>query len=301
MKIKKSSKNKVKVNKVGGMTFSVILAVYSVSIILLYLFAMLISVKSSLDLQDKVISLPNPKFGWKWKNFATAFDVFYVPITTKAGPRNVYLWELFYNSILYALGCALVSAAVHFVTAYVVCRFNRMKICKIIFNVVIVVMVIPIYGSLPAELKMARSLGIYDSILGQWVMKMSFLGTYFLIFYSGIKTLGGDYAEAAAIDGAGPMVTMIKIYLPMISSVFIGITILEFISYWQDYVTPMYYMPSYPVVSYALNYMSYNTLQGITIPTILAASILSAIPSLVIFICFRDRIMGNMTFGGLKG
>lgn len=291
--------SRVFVNKSRAIVWSVILGLLSLSFIFLYVFALITSFKSQLDLLENVMGLPSKKFGWKWSNYITAFEIFYVPVSSQYGSYNVYLPELFLNSVLYSVGCAFVITATHFVVAYLVARY-KMAISTVVFNIVIVVMVVPIYGSLPAELKMARTLGLYDSIIGQYIMKMSFLGTYFLIFYGAVKSLGNEYAEAASIDGAGPLSIMLRIYLPLVSSVFIGIFILYFIGFWADYMTPLYYMPSYPVVGYALNYIQYGTDTKITVPIILATSIMSAIPSLITFICFRNRIMGNMTFGGLK-
>lgn len=296
----KKVKSHIVVNKSRSIAWSVILAILSLSLLFLYLFALLTSFKSQLDLLHNVMGLPSKKFGWKWENYTTAFELFYVPISTKYGNKNIYLPELFFNSAAYAVGCAFVSTATHFLVAYVVARY-KMRICSVVFNIVIIVMVVPIYGSLPAELKMARTLGLYDSMLGQYVMKISFLGTYFLIFQAAVKSLGNEYAEAAEIDGAGPLTIMLRIYLPLVSSVFLGVFVLDFIGFWNDYMTPLYYMPSYPVISYALNYIQYGTDTRITTPIILATSIMSAIPSLIVFICFRDRFMGNMTFGGLKG
>ena len=148
---------------------------------------------------------------------------------------------------------------------------------------------------------MVRTLGLYDSMLGQYCLKVSFLGIYFLIFYASVKSAGNEFAEAASIDGAGHFSIMYKIYFPLLASVFTGIVILDFIGFWSDYMTPLYYLPSFPTISYGLNYIQYATSNSVTIPIILGASLMSSIPVVLIFIIFRNKIMGNMSFGGLKG
>lgn len=67
---------------------------------------------------------------------------------------------------------------------------------------VLITMVIPVVGSLPAEIRMAQSLGLYDQIWGMWILKANFLGMYFLVFYNIFKALPASYTEAAKIDGA---------------------------------------------------------------------------------------------------
>ena len=287
-------------NQIRSYFWAIVLAIDCLLIIALYLWAAITSFKSQLDLLDNVIGLPADKFGWRWDNYVKAFEVFYVPVSTPYGPQQIELIELFFNTIAYAGGCAFVITFSHFVCAYITARY-QMAICKVVFNIVILTMVIPIYGSLPAELKMVRSLGLYDSIWGQYLLKISFLGTYFLIFNSSIKSLGNAYAEAAEIDGASPSRVMFSIYLPLDKSVFIGIFLLYFIGYWNEYMTPLYYMPSYPTINYALNFIQYANATEITTPIILGTAMLSALPVVILFIFFRDKFMGNLTFGGLKG
>lgn len=49
---------------------------------------------------------------------------------------------------------------------------------------------------------MAKTLGIYDSIPGLWLMKANFLGLYFLVFFAAFKNMPAAYAEAAKVDGS---------------------------------------------------------------------------------------------------
>lgn len=287
-------------NQIRSYLWAGILALDCLLILTLYFWAAITSFKSQLDLLDNVLGLPANKFGWRLDNYAKAFEVFYVPISTAYGPQEIKLAQLFFNTIAYAGGCALVITFWHFVCAYMTARY-KMAICKVVYNIVILTMVIPIYGSLPAELKMVRTLGLFDSIWGQYLLKISFLGTHFLIFNSSIKSLGNEFAEAAEIDGASPTRVMFSIYLPLDKSVFLGIFLLNFIGYWSDYMTPLYYMPSYPTINYALNYIQYAVATEITTPIIMGTAMLSAIPVIILFIFFKDKFMGNMTFGGLKG
>ena len=133
-------------------------------------------------------------------------------------------------------------------------------------------------------------------------MKMNFLGMYFLVFYATFKSLSWGYAESAFIDGASHWTVMTRIMLPLVKTSFLAIFILNFIVYWNDYQAPMLYLPSYPTMAYGLFYMKFIATQGFgKIPMQLTGCIILSIPSLVLFIAFQGKLMGNLTVGGLKG
>ncbi len=258
------------------------------------------SLKHRLDFRYNLFGFPSGEWGIQWDNFVKGFNIFYVPINN--GRDEVYFFQMMLNSFLYAGGCAIVSVATKFVVAYV-CATNRDKvISKIVFNTVIIVSIIPVISTPAAELNIARTLGLYNSMLGQYVMKMSFTGgSYYLIFYALVKGLDSGYFEAAEIDGAGKISVMLKICFPLLFPSILGITVLEFISYWADFYTPLYYLPSHPVISYGLYKLQSTTITEVTIPVKFACCLISCIPTLTLFIIFRNKFMGNLTMGGMKG
>jgi multiple sugar transport system permease protein len=133
-------------------------------------------------------------------------------------------------------------------------------------------------------------------------MRGNFLGMYFLIFYGGFKALPMAYSEAAKIDGAGNMDVLVKIILPLVKNTFFTIFILHFIAFWNDYNTPLVYMPSYPTIAYGLYFVTNNSVNGMSAtPMRMAASMLMLIPILVLFLTFHKRLLGNLTVGGIKG
>jgi ABC-type glycerol-3-phosphate transport system permease component len=173
---------------------------------------------------------------------------------------------------------------------------------KWIHSFVIIAMILPIVGSGPSGIQMIKSLGLYDSIFGFYFVKFSFMGLYFLLFHATFKNLSWGYAEAAIIDGASEWTVMVKIMFPLVSSTFGVIMLLFFIGYWNDYMTPLLYLPSYPTIAVGLyKFYSAPGQQTGLIPMQLTGCMLVMIPILIIFIIFRNKIMSNVAIGGLKG
>ena len=81
----------------------------------------------------------------------------------------------------------------------------------------------------------------------------------------------------------------------------IALGVMAAIGFWNSYDFNILYLPSMPVLSYGLFKYQSSPATGITIPMQLAGAILTSIPSIVLFTIFRKKIMGNITFGGLKG
>ena len=275
----------------------VFLILYTVSLVTPLIWGAITAFKSQADFRINIIGLPKQ---WVW-NFSFVFSKFNVSVQTAAGTKTVGMGLMYLYSILYAVGCAFFNTLIPCLTAYMCARFPY-KFSKIVHTTVIVVMIIPIVGALPAEIQMSRALGLYNQIFGLWVMKASFLGMYFLVFHGIFKGLPMAYTEAAKIDGAGNLTVLLRIILPLVRNTFFTVMLINFISFWNDYQTPLIYMPSYPTVALGMFYMSTTTLNSLaSVPMRMAGALLMLIPILIIYLALHKRLLGNLTMGGIKG
>ena len=278
------------------------LGLYALSMVLLLVWAFFTSVKANSDFRYNALGLPK---SWEWSNFSRVFKEFVVPVSYKVGPyagqsAKINLMGLTTYSLLYAVGSAFVGVTAKCVTAYVVSRFS-FRINKIIYGAVIVTMMLPIVGSAPSEISITQALGIYDTFIGAWIQKASFIGLYFLIFYDSFRFIPKDYVEAATLDGAGEFTVFFKIMLPLVKNTFVMVFLLLFIEYWNDYQTPLLYLPTHPTIMYATQQLSKKGESGYGTPMKMASCIVVAIPLILVFSIFSDKIMGDLTVGGVKG
>ncbi len=291
----------------------VILIIYVFSMLFLIGWTLLTSVKHDVDFKDNILGFPrphspyNPNFtwGWQFENYVKVFDFFFVRKSVEihgVTQRVTFgMWDMFKFGLFYALGCAFFKALVPMLTAYTCAKFNYF-FSKIIHAIVIVTMILPIIGSLPSEIRIARALGLYDKIWGLWLMRANFLGMYFLVFYGMFKSLPAAYTEAAKIDGAGNFSILFLVVLPLVKNTFFTVFLLQFIGFWNDYNTPLIYMPSYPTIAYGLYEVTSTTQNEMTsTPMRMAAAMLMLLPILAIFLTFHKSLLGNLTVGGLKG
>ncbi len=272
----------------------VFLIIYSLLFVGLLVWAMISSFKTPRDFQTNPVGLPEKIVN----NFAEAIKLYKIQVGgVKGRPLYAMFPQMLYNSVLYSVGCALFNTVVTCLTAYCCARY-KYRMSKIVYAVVLITMTIPIVGSLPSQIQVAQTLRIYNTVWGMWLQSATFLGLYFLVFYETFASLPNSFFEAARIDGAGDFSLIFRIALPLAKNVFFTIFLLNFITYWNDYQTPLLFLKSMPVLSYGLYLI---TQSNAYVPMIMAAATVVLAPVVLIFIFANKKLMGNLTVGGVKG
>ncbi len=281
--------------------FSVI-SVYVLSLLFVFYFGFINSIKSITDFfRGNVFGVPREGilYGWKFSNYIDIFTDFYVQVKPLGeAPRNIYLAEMLGNSLIYSIMMSLFTIGTQVMVAYAVAKYD-FKLKGVLYNVAILVMLIPIVGSLASEVEIATALGLKNSVLGVCIIRCKYPGLYFLVFYAAFKNVSWTYAEAAQLDGAGHWRIFTTLMLPMLTNTLVAVFILQFITNFNDYYTPMIFTPNNPTMAYGLYTFKFNSQAEPT--KIIAATMFTCIPMLTIFLIFRNKIMGNVNIGGIKG
>lgn len=273
----------------------VILIIYCVFLVGMLLWAVFTAHKDTLDFYKNKIGLPNP---WVFDNIPYVLREFKMQKEQGVVPFGEIVW----NSILYSVGCALINTLVTAVVAYA-CSKYKCAFSKFIYGLVLVVMVIPVVGNQTSEIQMSMNLGLYDKMIGMLVMRASFLGIYFLVFYDMFGAVPAALSEAAEIDGANDAQIMLKIFFPIASNTFLTVLLINFIGYWNNYQVPMVYVPNHPTLAeyvYAINTYSIGK-KFSKAPVKLAASLILLLPVVALFCFTHKRLLGNLSIGGVKG
>ncbi len=290
-------KEKKKISLLFPILFAVLI-LYSVILFALFIWGFLTAMRENLGFISDPFGFEG---GLHIDNFEKAFFLFQTTVKgVDGGYRTVYIEEMFLNSLIYSLGCSLVNTFVTCVVAYVASKFD-FKICGIISTMVIVLLALPIVGNLPAEISMAKTLNIYGTMGGMFIMRAAFIGPYFLIFAAVFKGVPKDFTEAGYIDGANEFTIFFNLMMPMVKDTFMTIMLLSFIGYWNDYSVPLIYLPDNPPLALGLYRFNASTDNEIsTVPMKMAGCFIVSVPILIIFIAFQNKLMGNISMGGLK-
>jgi len=278
------------------------LTIYSLLLVLPLFWAVFSSLKLQIDFIETVFAWP--KYGFKFENWLEAFTK--ISITVKSassvtGTRPVQLIEMFFYSLVYSVCTGFIGVFSRSACAYVVAKYRHLKWTTLIHSLVIVLMIVSFPSNLATSIKFSKITGLYNNFIGRCIMSFGFTGTHFLYFYAAYRGLSREYAEAAEIDGASQLTVMLKVMMPMVKNIFIALFMLDFIASWNDYSVSLIYLPSYPMVAYGLYVYNMTTGGASGIPLKLAGCSLVIIPTLTLFIIFRNKIVSNLSIGGLKG
>ena len=283
-----------------GCVMFLVLACYTAAIAVLFIWALMSSFKSELDLFNRPWSL---KADWSAESWANVFNRLASKKYVDGEIRYVFFEEMFFNSFLYSAGGALASTLCTAIIAYCVAKYKG-PLSTVIYYTVVVTLILPVVGNLASMLKITKALKFYDSIAGLWVMKYGFNNMYFFIFYAAFEKIPWEYSEAALIDGASHFKVFFRIILPLVGNLLGTVFLLNFIYCWNDFETAYMYLPNHPTVSVIL-YTVINSGGSLAVqvdtPTQIATAFVVFLPILVLFCIFRNKIMSNLTEGGIKG
>ncbi len=285
--------------------FECVLACILIFFVSYLLFLLTWGILTSLKTYDDVLYNPLklPTEGWMFSNYSYIMTHFQVSVTDVYGAvKTVGMLSVLLNTGIYAVLGSFVAASIPLLVGYMCARFTDFKLSKILYTVVIIVMILPIVGTYPAHVKLLKSLYLYDTFYGVILHQISFTNTYFLVYFTMVKGVDKSYSEAAYMDGAGEFSILFRIYLPLLKTTFFTVMLLMFVARWNDYNTPLLYMPSHPTLSYAIFQMSRSALPKLSQPQMrMTAGVILVIPIIVLFVIFREKLTGNLTIGGVKG
>ena len=269
-----------------------VLIFYTVCLLVLLVWGFYTSLKSP---NDWMINEVWPSLNITFENYTTAFSSMYVQV----GNKYFFMQHLLTNSVVYALGSAVVGAFTTCITAYMVARFAY-KFSKIVYAVVVITMTIPIIGALPSTIEVTTKLGLFNRMYGMWIVNGAFYNMFFLVFHATFKSVAKEYSEAAAVDGASNFAILFKIMIPLVKNTLSMVILLNFISFWNDYQTPMIFLTSRPTIAFVMYLLS--TDPRVPFETVrITGGMMTILPILVIFLLAKNKIMGNLSIGGIKG
>ncbi|MCJ8240622.1 carbohydrate ABC transporter permease [Peteryoungia algae] len=210
--------------------------------------------------------------------------------------------RFFWNSFLIIMPKVIGTAISCTLAAYAFARFD-FPFKKLFFGSVIAILLLPNVVTRIPQYMLFRDLGWLDTFLPLWVPS-AFAGDAFFVFMlvQFLRSLPPDMEEAARVDGANSLQTLLYIVVPMLAPALISVCLFQFMWTMNDFLGPLIYLSSvdkYPV-SLALK-LSIDTTEAFEWNRILAMSVLTITPALVVFFAAQRYFIEGISSGGIKG
>ena len=228
----------------------------------------------------------------------------YIDAVTQNYGGDISIWRAFINTYSFVIPKVIFTVISSVIAAYGFSRF-KFKGRDILFGIMISTLFLPqVVLNVPQYL-MYNSFGWINSpfYLPLWVPTLFATETYFVYqLVQFMRSIPHDLDEAAAIDGCGPVKILYKIIAPMLSPSLVACGLFQFMWSCNDYMGPLLYVqtPSkYPMSIFVK--LSMDADSGFNWNRILALSLISIIPQLVVFFCAQDAFIDGISAGAVKG
>ena len=211
-------------------------------------------------------------------------------------------WRYLLNSVIVSTlitGCQIFFSAT---AAYAFARLRWRGRDKV-FGLFLAGLMVPTIFTLLPNFVLIKQLHLVDTLLG--IALPSLFMTPFAVFFlrQFFMNIPREVEEAALLDGAGKVKIFFRVILPMASTPIITLSVLTYITSWNDYFWPLMvsYSDSSRVLTVALAIFRAQTpATGVDWSGLTAATLIAALPMLVLFACFARRIVSSIGFTGIK-
>lgn len=116
-----------------------------------------------------------------------------------------------------------------------------------------------------------------------------------------MRSIPNDFMEAARIDGAGIFRIYAKVIMPLTRSAIATLTVTTFMESWNDYLWPLLMLSDKNKMTLTLALNSLNGQYGTEYNLLMAGSLISMIPIIIIYACAQKYFKTGLMSGGVKG
>lgn len=267
---------------------SFILLIFGLTYIVAFLWGGIAGFKTHDDLILNPFAFPET---WHPENYLDVFSLLEV--------NGVNMLGMIFNSVWLVAGGATLSVFGATLMAYAVTKYDFFG-KKFLVVVNIIIMTLPIIGALPSRYKLFSTFGFINSptILFAYFGGFGAFNLYMCAFFRGVSP---TYSEAARIDGANDFVILFKIILPLAKGILTALLIMDAVTIWNDYSTALIYMPKLPTLATGIYLFNTEMTYRARMDILMAATIISAMPPLILYAIGHKSILNNVSLGGIKG
>lgn len=256
---------------------------------LLFLSPLIFMVATSLKPPAEVFTSPPTLVGSviQWSNYADVFDY---------APFGRYL----VNGMIVAIGGTLLTLVVSALSGYAFARL-RFRGRGATFAVFLATMMLPQEVIIVPAFVLMRELGwvnSYQALIVPWAFTA--LGAFLLRQF--FMTVPQELEDAARIDGAGTVTTFLRIMLPLARPTLAVLAVFTFITYWNSFLWPLIVVNDVTQLgTIPLGLQLFVGQQGTQWHLIMAASVISMLPTTVLLIVLQRYLIRGIVTSGLGG
>jgi len=170
--------------------------------------------------------------------------------------------------------------------------------------IVLAVSMFPQVAVLSGLFEVIRALNLYNNPLGL-VFSYTIFTLPFTVWVltTFMRQLPKELEEAAIVDGASPVVTLFKVFMPLLWPAMVTTGLLAFIAAWNEFLFALTFTltDDQRTVPVAIALISGGSAYELPWGIIMAASVIVTVPLVILVLIFQRRIVSGLTAGAVKG
>ena len=208
----------------------------------------------------------------------------------------------FWNSMRIVLPAVFISTVIGALNGYVLSQW-RFKGSNFLFGALLFGCFIPFQVILLPMAKLLAWLGLANTVPGlvlvHVIYGLAFTTLFFRNYYVGIPS---ELVRAARLDGAGFFAIFRHVFLPLSTPIIVVSVIWQFTQIWNDFLFGVVYSgPGTQPITVALNNLVNTTMGGKEYNVDMAAAVIVALPTLVVYLVAGKYFVRGLTAGAVKG
>ncbi|MFF5308962.1 carbohydrate ABC transporter permease [Streptomyces massasporeus] len=205
------------------------------------------------------------------------------------------------NSLLAALGAAVVAVLIATPMAYVVAR-RRTRLAKAVTGWVVVSQAFPFVLLIIPLFLVLKNLRLINSVPGLVLVYVVWALPFALWMLAGyVRAVPPELEEAAAVDGAGRVRTLVSVTVPLLAPGIVATALFAFITAWNEFFFALVLLKTPEKQTLPVVLTHFIGAEGVAdLGPLAAAAFLATLPSLVVFALIQRRITGGMLTGAVK-
>jgi multiple sugar transport system permease protein len=213
---------------------------------------------------------------------------------------NAEMAQAMLNSLIITVPTVLLTLLLSSFAAFALSRY-RIPFRRTLLIVMLAGNLLPAQLMLIPWLKLAEGAGLYDTLLVVILFQTaSGLGFYTFVMYGFMRAIPVELQDAAAIDGAGVLRTYWQVIMPLTRPALAALGALAFTWVFNDLllaITLLRTSTQFPITAAVLSLLGeYNAEWNV----IGAATVIAAIPCVIVFLVFQKQFVGGLALGAVK-
>ena len=174
----------------------------------------------------------------------------------------------------------------------------RFRASTVIFLILVSAMMVPLQAILMPEFVNVSKLGLTSGYYGA-ILVYAALGTPFSVFLftTYFRSVPDELIEAGIVDGLGYFGVVWRLILPVAVPAIATVTVLQFIQIWDDLLVGLLFIQNTSERPITVGIAVLSAGRTTSIPELMAASIISALPAMVVYLGFQRYLVKGLTMG----